>query len=87
MGSVEKMPLYALLAVLALMAMFFSPSRPVAGIALGVGALSAIGAIASSPRHHASAPRMALLTCAISALVLIGVLILTYAPFFVHWTF
>jgi len=87
MGSSENPPLYALLAVLALMAMFFSPSRLVAGIAFGIGTLSATGAIASSRRHHASAPRMMLLTCSASAIVLIALLILTYATFFVHWTF
>jgi hypothetical protein len=87
MGSAENPPLYALLAVLALMATFFSPSRLVAGIAFSVGALSAIGAIAAAHGHRASAPRMVLLTCLVSAIVLLALLILLYTTFFVHWTF
>lgn len=87
MGSVENPPLYALLAVLALMATFFSPSRPVAGIALGVSALSAIGAIASSLKHRSSAPRMVFLTCAASVATLFAIWLLIYATFFVHWVF
>ena len=87
MGSVENPPLYALLAVLALMATFFSPSRPVAGIALGVSASGAIGAVAASLKHRSSAPGMVFLTCAASVAILLVACLLIYATFLVHWVF
>jgi len=87
MGSAENPPLYTLLAVLALLATFFGPNRLATGIAVGVGAVSAIGAIVSARHHRSSAPRMVFLTYAVSAIVLLALMILTYAMFFVRWTF
>ena len=87
MGSVENPPLYALLAVLALMATAFSPSRAFFEVALAVSGASAIGAIVSSLKHRSSAPRMVLLTCAASVAVLFAISLLIYATFFVRWVF
>lgn len=87
MGSVENPPLYALLAVLALVTAFVAPSRLVTGVALAVSTCSATGAIASSIKHRSSAPRMVFPTCAASVAILCAAWLLIYATFFVHWVF
>lgn len=87
MGSVENPPLYALLAVLALMATFFSPYPLFAVITLAASAASAIGAIVTSLKHRSSAPKMAFFTCAAGGATLLATWLVVYATFFVHWIF